>query len=408
MANQIATSDMAALLDEVIRGTDIKVGLSQGLNKFAQDDAAWEQAGDTMWLPQEFRFEVLDGQVSSDSDFEDLIDRMVPVNLTKAKRILAQITSAQLRDPRLLKMAVQGMSRDLKNAIDLACYEEMINRGSLVVRQTGDFSYSDAVSADVLFDDSGLSGFERKLQLSIPHYTQIAETLGTSAFKDKTNLTAFEKLQTPDVGGFDTMRADYRKNLAANATTGNTVNGNQSHTVATKGADDFYQDNRQMVLAITGATAINMPVGSKFTIAGTNKVHPDTKEDTGSLMTFTIVTAINAVPVISPAIVISGPYQNCSAQAATGSAVTVLNTHISAPSIFYTPESTVIVPGNLPVASQATNVGVEEMVTENGIPVRMTYWWDQHGETLQIKLLAFFDVAVINPEQVGVIIANQS
>ena len=178
MANQIATSDMVALLDEVIRGTDISCTLSKSLRKFEMDDESAERAGDTMFLPQEFRFNVQDGIVSSASDFQDLIDRMIPINLEKSKRILATISSKQLRDPRLMKMAAQGMTRDLKNSIDLECFSTMINNATMVQTSLVDFKQGDAVLAGVLMDDSGLTGYEKQLVLSTPHYAQIATELG--------------------------------------------------------------------------------------------------------------------------------------------------------------------------------------------------------------------------------------
>jgi hypothetical protein len=409
MANQIATSDMVALLDEVIRGTDISCTLSKGLRKFEMDDEAAERSGDTMFLPQEFRFNVQDGIVSSAADFQDLIDRMIPINLEKSKRILATISSKQLRDPRLMKMAAQGMTRDLKNSIDLECFTTMINNATMVQTSLVDFKQGDAVLAGVLMDDSGLTGYEKQLVLSTPHYAQIATELG-QIVRTQTNLTAFEKAQIPGVADFETSKASYRLNLAANVVANVTVNGNQSHTIATKNSDGFYQDNRVMTLALTNATAANMPVGTKFTIADIFRVHPDTKVSTEQLMTFTVKTAVNAAPSIQPAIVISGPYQNCSAQAGTGKAVVMVNNTIDAPSLFFTPESTVLVPGNLPVSplTENKNIGFVDGVTEQGIPVRMTYEHDFHTEQTNIKMLAFFDVQVINPEQVGVILANQS
>ena len=45
-----------------------------------------------------------------------------------------------------------------------------------------------------------------------------------------------------------------------------------------------------------------------------------------------------------------------------------------APSLFYTPESTVIVPGRVPVIGD----GIRSMTTttENGIPLTLMYWYD--------------------------------
>jgi hypothetical protein len=409
MANSIASSNMTTMFDEIIQEADIKVGLSKSLEVYRKDDEAWQQANGTVWIPEAYNLETQDGFDSTGTE-EDLIDRMIPVNLAKKKHIKVVIGAEQLRDGRISTEAKKAMVRQIKNTIDIACFEEIINRGTMLVRSTSDFIYGNAVSANVLMDDAGLSGFEQKLCLSTPHYSQIAETLGTSAFKDSTNLSAFEKLQIPQVAGFQSMKADYRKSLAGNATTGLTVNGNQSHTVATytDANKDNYLDNSQMTLAVTGATAGNMPKGTKLNIAGVFGVQGATREDLGSLKTFSVVSAAAGSVVISPAIIITGPNKNCSAQAATGVAITVLNTTTSAPSIFYTDDSVYLVPGRLPVASEATNIATEEMVMENGIPVRFSYWWSPDAEKLNIKIVLFFDVVVTSPEKVGLILANQA
>jgi hypothetical protein len=70
--------------------------------------------------------------------------------------------------------------------------------------------------------------------------------------------------------------------------------------------------------------------GDVFTIAGVNRVHPETKQDTGQLQLFvaTAASAGGAVTItISPSIIISGPTQNVTASAANGSAVTFQGVH---------------------------------------------------------------------------------
>lgn len=409
MPNEIAASNMATDFDDIIEGADIKTGVSKSLEIYRKDDEEWQQANGKVWIPETYNFESSDG-MDSTGNGEDVIDRMIPVNLAKKRHIKVVLGADSLRDGRLTTEAKKGLSREIKNAVDIACFEEIINRSTIIVRKTGDFVYGDAVRADLALDDAGLTGYDRKLILSTPHYGEIAETLGTSAYKDTTNLDAFAKLQIPPVAGFESMKADYRKNLAGLATNGLTVNGNQSHTVATyTDADqDNYQDNSQMTFNVTGATPANLPVGSKINIAGVNALHPSTREDIGSLRTFTAQCTANGVVTISPAIIIAGASRNCTAQAADTVAITVLNTDTAAPSVFFTEGSVFLVPGRMPDVSESKNVAFESMVLDNGIPVRFSYWYDGDTEALTIKVLVFFDVVVTCPERVGIILTNQT
>jgi len=66
--------------------------------------------------------------------------------------------------------------------------------------------------------------------------------------------------------------------------------------------------------------------GSVFTIGGVFAVHPETKISTGELREFTNTAAFTGAGTItiSPAIIASGPYQNCTVGAANNQKLTFL------------------------------------------------------------------------------------
>ena len=412
MANTFAKDAMATLWEEVAETTSINMTLSKDLEVYDMDSNTDEgrnadsSGQDQEWIPQEYRFEVQDGIVSTDADFQDLTDRMIPVRRNKALRILSRIGTKDLRDPMRRKKKMMGMAKDIANAVDLYAYQTMIDQATLIQpKAAADFAFDDAIDAEVLMLNRGLGGYDKKLFLSNKDYSKVAKELGQNQYNEKgVVLDALTKASIPNLATFDTMRSDYLINLPANVTAGVTVNGSQSHTVATYDANDFYLDNRSMTLLLTGSTAINMPAGTKFSIAGVNALHPETREDTGELQTFTVKTAVNAAPVVQPSIVIAGPYRNCSEEAGAGAAVTMLNSTTVAPSLFYTPESTVIVPGRLPVPNDAGGVESVDAVTEQGLPMRLTYRYDFHNDIFECKALIYFDVQVVYPWMLGAII----
>lgn len=422
MANELAHDLMCTLWEETAETTGMKMALSRSLEKYnmggdSNSDRAADSAdnsndagSDREYIPQEYRFEVQDGIESTDADFQDLVDRMIPVNRGKAKRVLATIDAKGLRDPQRRAKVAAGFARDIANVIDVECYQTMIDSSTMVIQNTGDFSFNQAIDAEVLMLNYGLGAYDKKLFLSNSDYSKVAKDLGQNQYygKDGVPNDALTKAQIPDLATFGTMRSDYLINLAASTASGVTINGAQEHTVSTYDANDFYLDNREMTLNITGATTANMPKGTKFTIAGVNFVHPETREDTGELLTFTVKTAANGSPVVYPALVATGPYRNASAAAANSAAVTVLNIANSKPSLFYTPESTVLIPGRLPVPSDGAGVTAIDATTEQGLPMRMTYWYDPHKEQFNMKALVFFDVQVVYPNQIGAILSNQT
>lgn len=410
MANTFAQDKMATLFNQVAETTDINCTLSKDLNTYSMGDESGQQNADVEYIPQEFRFETKDGIVSSDADFEDLTDRMIPIYRNRSKRILFTIGTKALRDSRLRENAAKGVARDIRNAIDTVAYQEMINRGALVQTVDSAFSWQDGVSAENLMYNRGLGGYMKKAFLSNTDYAGVAKELGAYQYADGITKDALMRAKVPDLATFDTMRSDYVLRLPANTTAGVTVNGAQSHTVATYAnvEETVYLDNREMTLNVNTGTITNMPIGTKFTIAGVNALNPETREDTGDLQTFTVLGGTASALTVSPAIIIAGPYRNCSAQAADTAAIVMLNAKISAPSLFYTPESTLIVPGNLPVPSDAGGVNSVEAVTEQGLPMRLTYWYDPHKEQFNCKALVFFDVVVKHPDMVLVSLAGQA
>lgn len=421
MANSLAHDKMCTLWEETAETTSMKMSLSKDLNIYDLDseankdrassgsDNSNDNGSDRQYIPQDYRFETQDGIVSQDSDFQDIVDRMIPVNRAKSKRILAQIDAKGLRDPQRRSQVAKGFARDIANAVDLTCYQTMIDRSTMIIKNSGDFDYATAIDAEVKMLNHGLGAFDRKLFLANSDYAKVAKDLGASQYHGGSiPVDALTKAKIPNLATFDTMRSDYLINQAAPSAAGMTVNGNQSHTVATYDANGFYLDNREMTLLITGGTAAKLPVGRKFTIAGVNFLHPETRQDTGDLLEFTVLSSGAGTATISPAIVTTGPYRNASAQAAAGAAVTALNTSATAPSLFYAPESTVLVPGRLPVPQDGAGVSAVEATTEQGLPMRLTYWFDPHNEVFNMKALVFFDCQVVLPNLLGGIYSNQT
>jgi len=422
MSNEFTHDKMCVIAEKMAEETGMKMSLSKSLETWnmgadansdeatSASDNSNDNGSDREYIAQEYRFEIKEGIVSSDADFEDIIDRNIPINRERSYRALAQIDSKGLRNPNRLDKVGRGMGRDLATKIDVYCYQRMINQATMIIANPGDFTQDQAIDAEVLMLNRGLGGYDKNLFLSNKHYANVAKTLGANQYYGKEGIPAdaLGKAMIPNLATFNTMRSDYLLNLTGNTSAGLVINGNQSHTVATYDAgNNFFLDNRFMTLAITGATTGTMPVGTKFSIAGVGALHPETREPTGDLLTLTVETTGAGSVVVAPAIVTSGPFRNASAIAADTAAVTILNIATSAPSMFYTPQSTFLIPGRLPIGDNAGVKSVEAS-TEQGLPMRMTYKQDFHGENYQIKSLVYFDCQVVYPDQLGLILSNQT
>jgi len=408
MANQLI-KDVHTLVDEVVQETDIMGSWTKQLPVFDFGDVEGQRQGDIEYVPEEFRFEAVDGfqSQSDNSDVQDLVDRLIPIRRNKAFNIKSRVSTKEMRDPRLRTMAVRGFAREIRNAIDTYCYDKAITRAQMVQPLAGSTAtQSDLSAAEVLMADNGLSMFRKNIFLSLPHYKDLADGLANNPQYSGMPESAYKSAVIPNqVGGFDmAMKADYRKTLTAQTAAGVTTATSQVHTVATKDGNDNYIDNRQMTK--TFSSTAGLKAGDKFTIAGVNRLNPEVREDTGELMTFTILSVTDGTnAVISPAIIVDGPFRNSVVTTASGTAaVTFLNNENSNPSIFFAQDSIKIIPGNLPIDNPVGGVETVNATTEQGLPMRFTFWYDPDGETMYMKAVVFFDCEVWLPNQVGLLI----
>ncbi|NKB39474.1 MAG: hypothetical protein GKR86_00180 [Ilumatobacter sp.] len=411
--NQLAHDKMCTLWEQAAETTGMNMTLSKDLQTYTMSDMVnKDRAGDANdinydsgnsdreYIPQEYRFEVKDGIITSDNDFQNVIDRMVPVNRNKTFNVPASIKAKELQDPSRMTKIAEGFARDIANKMDVMCYRTMIDQSTLFIDSGNKFSYEAAIDAETLLLNRGLSAYDRKLFLANKHYSVVAKDLGQQSREIYVG-DAITRAQIPNLATFSTLRSDYLLSNKGITTANLTVTNNSKHEPTTYDGNGFYLDNRSMTLAVTNATTSTMPVGCKFTITGVNAVHPETREDTGDLMTFTVVQSGSGSVVIQPALVADGVFKNCTAQAAAAAKIVLLNKIDETPSLFYTPQSTVIIPGRIPVIGDGVRTAT--LTTENGIPMTMVYWYDPHNMRYNMKAVVSFDVQVIYPEMLGAI-----
>jgi hypothetical protein len=225
------------------------------------------------------------------------------------------------------------------------------------------------------------------------------------------------------VAGFDTFKMDYalRQNLAVPGA-GVTINGaNQRYVpraTSTAGTGERNNvDNRYQTLNVTVGAGGAIKAGDSFTIPGVESVHLITKQPTGQLKTFRIIsitsgggTAGANVIVISPAIISadSSPtvaeqqYKNVSTVPANGATLTFLNTATATMNPFWHKDALEILPGRLAVP---TDAGMEVMTatTDNGVTVTMSKQISINNLLTKYRLDVLYGVVNRQPEMSGII-----
>lgn len=407
------TKDLEIMFEEYIEGYDAACVVSMEAEKSYPNPTDMQRAGDVFYKPQNYHASVVTGLDVSAATKTDVIQRMVPTVYRTPDNVVYQLDAKELRDPEHKKRMGQAASTRLAAEIDKNLLSTVALRASIFVKKVSTIAWDDGAQAEALMISRGIgAGRDRKLFLNPFDYKDIAKDLGNRAYLGDRSKDAYERSKVPDIAGFKTFRTDNVYNLAAIGTvTGTTVSGATSHTV-TAMTGDLPTDNRQMAMTVAGANIANIKNGDTFTLANSgtpiNAVHQIDKSDTGQAMTFRVVSGGGTANlVISPAIIATGPYQNVTAAAANGATLTFLNNATKPVNAFWAQGAVALDYGKL---AFPTGQGAEVMTatTKNGVPLIMSYAFNHLTGITTCRFTTLYATTVLDPEQCGLIVANQT
>lgn len=176
-----------------------------------------------------------------------------------------------------------------------------------------------------------------------------------------------------------------------------------SHTTGTAAATTLYVADG--ATAQVGAT-INIKTGTNtfvrgdiITFAGVNRVHPESKVDTGVLKTFTVTanSGTSAASVaISPAIVLTGPTQNVSAAVANNVAVVKHGgaSAVHGISMLYPKEAFAIAFADL-VMPKGVDFSAREV--HDGISMRIVRQYDINNDKFPCRVDVYYGYKAVRP-----------
>lgn len=368
-----------------------------------------QRGGDVMYVRQNFHASTVSGlDISAAADM-DVIERAVPLVFQDPQNVKYSMDSKEMRAEDTMRKQGEAAAAQLAAVIDTTLYNRAVDRATIARFNTGAFSWNMGQSAETALIQRGITSTQARLLLNATDYEAVAADLGGRAYISDWSKAAYERSQVPGIGNFQTHRTDNLKNVVLRGTvTGTTINGNQSHTVVAKDANGVPVDNRQMTLTVAGANVANIKAGDTFTIANVNAVHMVTKEDTGVLQTFRVLAVAGAgvTLTISPAIVVTGPYQNVTTQAANSAAVSFVNAATKPANLFFTGDAIQLKYSRLHFPKDQ-GPKVMEATTENGAPLCMSYFFNHLTGKTQFRFHTYFAAEAVDPEKIGIIVANQ-
>lgn len=422
MANEFSKEERVAF-EDVLEGFSDAMVMSKNVNKYGTDGQLMERASDTIWRPSPYILTSQDRVVGTDITFQDVAQLSVPSTVGIQKSVPWKMDALELRDAIQEKNLGTKAYQRLASDINTSVRDVVSMQGSLVVAlSTAASGYDDVAECQSVMNEQGIEDMDRYIAYSTRDYNGMAGDLAGRANMNGKPSTAYEKSYVGPVAGFETFQLDIGKRIGAAA-------GGGSITIATNGSQaDFVPratqdsvagptnvDNRYQTVTVSSTTSV--VAGDAFTIAGVESVHHITKEATGQLKTFRVISVDSGTTMtISPPIIgaTSSPtdpelaYKNVEVvtESATA-AVTWLNTVTASANPFWHKDSIELLPGRYAVPSDQ-GVGVLRGTTDQGIEVVMTKSFNNKTFVSEFALDVRYGVVNTNPEMNGIQLFGQT
>lgn len=421
MANSFNKEERVAF-EDILEGFNDALTISRNVSKYGTDGQLMERSNDTIWRPMPYILSSQTRTVGSAVTAQGVVQLSVPSSLGFQKTVPWQMDSLELRDAlqegRLGTAAYQRLASDVNTAVrDVASMQ-----GTLVSTiATAAGSYDDIATCESIMNEQGVMEGDRYIALSTRDYNGMAGNLAGRETMAGKPTTAYERSYVGNVAGFMTYKMDTGKRIAAAAGGSRTIatNGAQvryvpAATVATVNGTNNV-DNRYQTVTVSATTGV-VP-GDCFTIAGIESVHHITKEATGNLKTFRVISVDSGTTMtISPPIIgaNSSPtdaekaYKNVEVVSTSATAaITWLNIATASANPFWHKDSIELLPGRYAVPS-GQGADVMRGTTDQGMEVVMTKQFDNSTFTSLYTLDVLFGVVNTNPEMNGILLFGQT
>ena len=428
MANSFSKEERVAF-EDLLEGFQDALVLSRNVSVYQTDQTMMERANNTIWRPQPYIAQSINSTPGTPiPGYQGMTQLAVPATLGFSKTVPWEMTSLELRDALQEGRLGESAKQKLASDINVAIMNAAAGLGSLVVpiaAAAGD--YDDVALCDAIMNEQGVPDYDRFMALSSRDYNGLSGNLvGTArSFGNQKSDKAYERSYVGMVAGFETYKMDYaNRQLAAAGGGAITIDTDGAGTQAnytpratsTSVGGQINVDNRFQT--VTVSSSANVRVGDSFTIGGVFAVHHITKQSTGQLKTFRVVSvpAGGTTLVITPPIIgaqgvapTDAQLQYKNVEVATPSntaAITFLNVNTAQVNVFWQRDSLEILPGRYAVPSDA-GVAVMRATTDQGIELVMQKFYDIDSMTIKYRMDTLFGVVNKNPEMSGILLFNQ-
>jgi hypothetical protein len=421
MANSFSKEERVAF-ENLLEGFQDALVLSRNVSIYNTDQTMMERTNNVIWRPQPYISRSYSG-TDMTSNFLDYTQLAVPATIGFNQSVPWVMTATELRDALQEQRLGDSAKQKLASDINVAVMNVASAQGTLVVKRLSAASgFDDVAQCEAIFNEQGVNFDSRYLALSTRDYNGMASNLAGRQTLSGKALTAYDRAYIGQVASFDTFKLDYSNRIAAAAGSSITIDTRdaavnyqipKSISTSPTTAERLNVDNRFQTVTVSSTTGV--AAGDCFTIANVFAVHHITKQNTGQLKTFRVISVTNGTQmVISPGIVsnqvantASAEYQNCVVTTkASNAAIVFLNTAAAPINCFWQKDAIEILPGRYAVPADA-GANVMRASTDQGIELVMQKQYDINTMKTRYRLDTLFGVVNKQPEMSGIILFGQ-
>ena len=423
MANAFSKEERVAF-EDLLEGFQDALVLSRNVAVYNTDQQMMERTNNVIWRPQPYIAVSYPGTDMS-ANFDDYTQLAVPATIGFNRSVPWVMTATELRDSLQEGRLGDAAKQKLASDINVAVMNVAALQGTVFVKRTSPASgFDDVAEIEARFNEEGIPSEDRYLALSTRDYNGMASDLAknTRSFGNDISDSALRRAYVGRLASFETYKLDYavRKTAAAGGAglTTSTLTAAAQYwvpratQVATTG-ETANVDNRYQTLTVSSTTSV--AAGDSFTIANCFAVHHITKQSTGVLKTFRVISVPSSTTlVISPPVISNqggsdaeAQNQNCTitTQSATA-AIVFLNTVAGNMNPFWHKDSIEILPGRYAVPTDA-GAAVMRAATDQGIELVMTKQYDINTMKTKYRLDTLYGVVNKQPEMSGIVMFAQ-
>lgn len=412
--------EVRVMFDMVTETFETQDQMSTQVEHFQMTGAKAQNANNVEWRQVEQHAPVTQGWDLVDADFGNVLELSYPSTLGLPDNDAFQLRADDFRDRQFMDRRAKAAAQRLSSYQNSKIANLVGTTGSLFYRTTT-AGYDFIKTADtILKERQAFTGAGQSFFVNDRASQRVSADLAGRQTLDKIPQEAYiNGMMAKNTAGFDIFESSYLPTLAGGALAGVTSTATVSQVpVASVTSIGFVLPVDYRIsddIALTG-TITNLVVGDRISFSGVNSVGLDTKDDTGQLMTFTVVEKGAGTIKVYPRPIafddaaltaVQRSYANIKGQIAAGSTLSKLNSDASArTNIFWANDSIEIVDADSPLELLGQLDGMEVLTStlSSGTKLYIAYQGKIEGLTLRCRLFTWNNVVNKDPSRNGVAI----